>query len=90
MREFNAIQGQVFHKVYKTDENVFIGAPESSGKITCAEMAILREIQKEEDMGKIVYIGPVESLCQNRYEDWKERLEGHFGLTVVRLTGNFQ
>ena len=42
--EFNPIQTQVFSKVYQSDESVFIGAPSGSGLMTCAELAIFREL----------------------------------------------
>ena len=44
VREFNAIVTQSFNKLYLTDESTFIGAPVGSGSITCAELAIFREI----------------------------------------------
>jgi pre-mRNA-splicing helicase BRR2 len=66
MKEFNAIQTQAFNKLYQSDESVFIGAPTGSGNIICAELAIFREIQKD-DFDKIVYIAPIESLCKIRY-----------------------
>ena len=39
---FNKNDTQVFQALYTTDENVFIGAPTSSGKTICAEFALLR------------------------------------------------
>jgi replicative superfamily II helicase len=59
--------------LYMTDESLFIGAPSGSGLITCAELAIFREIQSE-NFDKIVYISPIESLCKLRCKEWKERL----------------
>lgn len=34
--QFNAVQTQVFHTMYHTDENVFLGAPTGSGKTIAA------------------------------------------------------
>lgn len=87
MKEFNSIITQVFNKLYQTDEPLFIGAPAGSGQQICAELAIFREIQSE-TAGKIVYIGPVETLCKLRYQTWKERLGNYLELNVVLLTGN--
>ena len=67
INEFNAIVTQAFNKLYQSDESVFIGAPAGSGLMNCAELAIFREIQKE-DFGKIVYIAPIESVCKLRYK----------------------
>jgi len=44
IKEFNAIVTQSFNKLYLTDESVFIGAPTDSGTLTCAELAIFKEI----------------------------------------------
>lgn len=44
IKEFNGIVTQSFNKLYLTDESVFIGAPTGSSTITCAELAIFREI----------------------------------------------
>lgn len=72
-KDFNPIITQAFNKLYMTDESLFIGAPSGSGLITCAELAIFREIQSE-NFDKIVYISPIESLCKLRCKEWKERL----------------
>ena len=40
--QFNPIQTQTFNNLYNTNENILIGAPSSSGKTLCAEIAILR------------------------------------------------
>ena len=40
--QFNPIQTQTFNNLYNTNENILIGAPASSGKTLCAEIAILR------------------------------------------------
>jgi len=45
VKDFNPIITQAFNKLYMTDESLFIGAPSGSGLITCAELAIFREIQ---------------------------------------------
>ncbi|CDW82626.1 u5 small nuclear ribonucleoprotein 200 kda helicase [Stylonychia lemnae] len=89
IKEFNSIQTQTFNKVYQTDESVFIGAPSGSQIIVCAELAIFREIQKE-DFKKIVYIAPNEQLCQIRYDSWKERLGTQIGLQIDKLSGTLQ
>ena len=42
---FNPIQTQVFFALYHTWDNVLIGAPTSSGKTLCAELAAFRLFQ---------------------------------------------
>jgi replicative superfamily II helicase len=42
--EFNAIQSQVFEKIYKSRDSVFVGAPTSSDLLTIAELAIFNEL----------------------------------------------
>jgi pre-mRNA-splicing helicase BRR2 len=44
MKEFNAIQTQAFDKLYFSDESVFVGAPSGSNLLTCAELAMFREL----------------------------------------------
>lgn len=46
---FNPVQTQVFYALYQTDENVLIGAPTSSGKTLCAELAIFRLFNEKAD-----------------------------------------
>ncbi|KZZ89423.1 Sec63 domain protein [Moelleriella libera RCEF 2490] len=86
-QQFNRVQTQCFQSLYKTDENVFIGAPTGSGKTVCAEFAILRHWTQGE-AGRAVYIAPFQELVDTRLLDWQKRL-GHLngGKNVVKLTG---
>lgn len=52
----------VFRTVYESSDNVFIGAPQGSGKTVCAEFAILRYFDNNPD-GKTVYVTPMEDLA---------------------------
>ncbi|KAI9731600.1 MAG: DEIH-box ATPase [Cirrosporium novae-zelandiae] len=84
---FNKIQTQAFTSLFTTDDNVFIGAPPSSGKTACAEFALLRHWSKE-DPGRAVYIAPFQELVDNRYEDWAKRLSPiGGGKQITKLTG---
>jgi activating signal cointegrator complex subunit 3 len=78
-KEFNAIVTQAFNKLYMTDEAVMVGAPTGSGGVTCAEIAIIREIQSQ-TFDKIVYVTPIESLCKLRQDNWSSRLGKAIGL----------
>lgn len=86
-QQFNKIQTQVFNSLYKTDQNVFVGAPTGSGKTVCAEFAILRHwIQG--DAGRAVYVAPFQEQVDARLQDWQKRLS-HLagGKEIVKLTG---
>ncbi|PON21655.1 hypothetical protein TGAM01_v209544 [Trichoderma gamsii] len=87
-RQFNKIQTQTFNSLYKTDQNVFVGAPAGSGKTVCAEFALLRHWSQGDDAGRAVYIAPFQELVDARLQDWQKRL-GHLGggKEIVKLTG---
>ncbi|EPY18912.1 RNA helicase [Strigomonas culicis] len=85
-QQFNAVQSQIFHALYHTDENVFLGAPTGSGKTIAAEMAILRVFEQYPGM-KAVYIAPLKALVKERLRDWRERM-ALIGRTVVELSGD--
>ncbi|GJR13536.1 DExH-box ATP-dependent RNA helicase DExH12-like protein [Tanacetum coccineum] len=60
--------------LYNTDDNVLVAAPSRSGKTICAEFAILRNHQKDdESVMRAVYIAPVEALANERYNEWKKK-----------------
>eukprot|EP00887_Chlorella_sp_A99_P002917 scaffold6.g2917.t1 len=91
---FNPIQTQVFTALYNTDDNVLLCAPTGSGKTIAAEFAVLRAVQRAAD-GKapvrVVYVGPVEAIAKERFEDWSAKFGAKgLGLNVVQLTGEAQ
>jgi len=90
MKEFSPIQTQAFDKLYHTDSSVFVGTPTGgSERRVLAELAIFREIQKE-NFGKIVYISPKFDLCKNVFQNWSKRLgEDGLGLNVELLPDGF-
>ncbi len=83
--QFNPIQTQTFNILYNSDENVFVGCPPSSGKLMCAEFAILRLFANDPD-GKCVYVTPVESLANIVYKKWHSKFAGT-NFKLVLLTG---
>lgn len=90
---FNPVQTQAFTALFNTDENVLLGAPAGSGKTAAAEFAILRMVQKAAEAkgtACCVYVAPLESVVNERYEDWAQRFGKGLGLTVVKLTGEAQ
>ncbi|EFY97198.1 SEC63/Brl and DEAD/DEAH box helicase domain protein [Metarhizium robertsii] len=86
-KQFNRIQTQTFNSLYKTDQNVFIGAPTGSGKTVCAEFAILRH-WNQGSAGRAVYVAPFQEVVDARLQDWQKRL-AHLngGKEIVKLTG---
>lgn len=83
---FNSIQTQVFNSLYNTNDNVFIGAPNGSGKTICAEIAILRLLMISQE-AKCVYITPKIQLAQIIYNEWCKTF-GQLNKSVVLLTGD--
>lgn len=86
-KQFNRIQTQTFNSLYKTDQNVFVGAPTGSGKTVCAEFALLRHWSQGGE-GRAVYIAPVQEIVDVRLQDWQKRLSHlNGGKEIVKLTG---
>jgi pre-mRNA-splicing helicase BRR2 len=86
-KDFNPVQTQTFHELFKTDRNCLVCAPSGSGKTACAEFAILRMLTTTSD-GICVYIAPTDEIADPVYEDWKVRIGSIIGKNkVVRLTG---
>ena len=85
INQFNPIQTQTFNNLYNTDENVLIGAPSSSGKTLCAEIAMLRLFETNPE-GRCVYVTPMQHLADSVYADWQPRFE-NLGKKTVLLTG---
>lgn len=86
-KEFNPIQTQTFHELFKTDKNCLICAPSGSGKSVCAEFAILRMLTTNAE-GKCVYVAPTDEIADPMFARW----DAMFGSllpkgSVVRLYG---
>ncbi|CAD7082565.1 unnamed protein product [Hermetia illucens] len=84
-QQFNPIQTQVFNAVYNSDDNVFVGAPVGSGKMTIAEFAIMRLFTQNSE-GRCVYLVSKESLADLVFGEWHNKF-GQLGIKVVKLTG---
>lgn len=88
--EFNPIQTQTFHALYKTNDNVFLGAPTGSGKTICAEFAILKVLSQTkpgERPSPIVYLVPNDDLAKNAFVYFTHRFRNLEELNVVQFTG---
>lgn len=85
--QFNPIQTQTFHELFKTDKNCLVCSPSGSGKTTCAEFAIMRMLTTTSD-GKCVYVAPSSDIADPIYRSWKKRFGALIGTSmVVQLTG---
>lgn len=89
---FNSIQTQVFNSLYNTNDNVFVGAPNGSGKTLCAELAILRLLSQAEGghitgEPKAVYVTPKASLATIVHQQWTKKFAA-LDRSVVMLTGD--
>jgi len=87
-KDFNPIQTQTFHELFKTDRNVLVCAASGSGKTVCAEFAVIRMLYNYPN-GKCVYVAPRDERVQRVYNDWQQR----FGAVlksgqVAQLTGD--
>jgi len=86
-KEFNPIQTQTFHELFKTDRNCLVCAPSGSGKTVCAEFAILRMLTTN-PKGTCVYIAPTEAIADPVFEDLESRLGTVLRKGMItRLTG---
>ncbi|CAD5212065.1 unnamed protein product [Bursaphelenchus xylophilus] len=84
---FNPVQTQVFFALYNTWDNVLLGAPTSSGKTLCAELAIFRVLQHRPEK-KCVYIAPLKALVRERVLDWTEKFKKQLGVNIVEVSGD--
>ena len=86
-KEFNPIQTQTFHELFKTDRNCLVCAPSGSGKTVCAEFAILRLLTTN-PTGKCVFVAPTEDIAGPVYEEWNRRFGPILGKSkIAKLSG---
>ncbi|KAG7347010.1 DEAD/DEAH box helicase domain protein [Nitzschia inconspicua] len=86
-KEFNPIQTQTFHELFKTDHNCLVCSPSGSGKKACAEFAIMRMLTSTSE-GKCVYVAPSDEIADPVYEDWGKRFGSLIGSSMIaRLSG---
>ena len=86
-KEFNPIQTQTFHELFKTDRSCLVCAPSGSGKTVCAEFAILRMLTTNAE-GKCVYVAPSDDIADPVFEQWNNRFGSLLRSgSIVRLSG---
>ena len=85
--EFNPIQTQTFHELFKTGRNCLVCAPSNSGKTVCAAFAIMHMLTTNAD-GKCVYVAPSDEVADPVYQQLVTLFGSLLGETsLVRLTG---
>ncbi|QLL34924.1 hypothetical protein HG536_0H02990 [Torulaspora globosa] len=74
---FNKFQSQVFHSVYNSNANVFIGAAKGTGKTVLAEIALLNHWRQNK--GRAIYINPRQEKIDYLIQNWTKRFSGLAG-----------
>lgn len=83
----NPIQTQVFQTVYESDTNVLLAARAGSGKGLIGEFAMLRLFTTQPD-AKVLYVNPVEDVCENKLHHWTELFQNQLGVMVGKFIGD--
>lgn len=97
MTHLNRVQSQVYQTAFKSDRNILVCAPTSSGKTVCALLTMMRAIGKYTNRDgsiranefKIIYVAPMRSLVQEMVGNFSKRL-APYNMTVSELTGDHQ
>ncbi|KAJ1877369.1 Pre-mRNA splicing, partial [Kickxella alabastrina] len=99
LSEFNAVQTQCFHALYRTDDSALLAAAPGAGKTLAAEIALLRFFRQEAERAQLegdsyvrrraLYIAPFATLVEQRTRAWQRRFASvQGGKSVVCLTGD--
>lgn len=87
LKVFNPIQTQTFSTLYSTNDNCLICAPAASGKIVCAEFAVLRMLQSSDEVKRCVYVAPQAATAKERFNEWSHKFGKVLGFKVAELVG---
>ena len=81
---FNRVQSTVLkQRLHKKDVNVVLGTQTSTGKTIVAELIAAPLLERGE---KVIYVSPLRSLSQERWDDWTTGVLSQY--RVVMLTGD--
>lgn len=92
----NKIQSDCFDILFNSNKNAVVSAPTGSGKTLLFELAMSRVIRENYNSlqniyynksFKMIYIGPIKSLCQEKFNEWRNKFS-LLNLTVVEATGD--
>ncbi|CAI8506095.1 unnamed protein product [Hanseniaspora opuntiae] len=75
---FNRMQSEAFPFLYRSENNVVVGAPTGSGKTALFEMAIIKCLVKHSkslNSLKIIYMAPTKALCQEKFSEWQSKFK---------------
>jgi pre-mRNA-splicing helicase BRR2 len=87
LKVFNPIQTQTFSTLYSTNDNCLICAPAASGKILCAEFAVLRLLNSDDPIKRCVYVAPHPATAKERFNEWSYKFGKVLGFKVAELVG---
>ncbi len=79
---FNPVQ-TLTYPFRAEDTNLVIGANTSAGKTVCAELLMEETLKAGK---RVIYLSPLKSLTQEKYDDWKSRFS-QYKITI--LTGDY-
>jgi len=82
--QFNPVQTAVLPYAHQTC-NLIIGANTSAGKTICAEL-LMDHTLRQEHHNRVIYLSPLKSLTQEKYDDWQKRYPEH---QITILTGDY-
>lgn len=87
------VQSSAFPTVFHTDENVSLEAPTGAGKTVVLELAVLRQMNKQQSpdgrFGMVVYLSPTKALCAEKRREWVEKFSSEpCGLRISLLTSD--
>jgi pre-mRNA-splicing helicase BRR2 len=86
-REFNPIQTQTFHELYKSSKNCLVCSASGTGKSICGIFAVLRMLTTDAD-GKCVYVAPTDEIADFTFDEWVRCLGSILPKSsIIRLTG---
>lgn len=82
--KFNRVQSTIMKENYwDKDNNLVLGTTTSSGKTVCAELFMAKTLKEGK---KVVYVSPLKSLTQEKYDEWGTRYSQY---KIMILTGDY-
>ncbi|NUZ11952.1 DEAD/DEAH box helicase [Pseudoalteromonas sp. McH1-7] len=82
---FNRVQSTLLkNQIHTKNVNLVLGTATSSGKTVCAELCMAHTLAKGE---VVVYVSPLRSLTQEKYDDWSHTFGAQYKIAI--LTGDY-